>query len=442
MVLAIVGLVTIWGRAEALTGAVVGGVGYDYYFLPPRGFGIAAPEHWVALVAFVVTAFATGQLAIQLKRRQREAMDRNNEVEKLHRLANVMLGTSGPAFSLAQLADQLLAIFGADGVAIYDRHTEGIARAGPAAEAISDQSLRGMAACGRQLEDARPFCVTPICHGANIVGSIGLSASLSQSLRYEIAMQVGLGLARLYSLEMTLQGEVARRSGELKSAALDAMAHDARDPLNSIKIAATLLLSEHSGLEISDREMLLIIEEEVAKLDRFLNDQLRLGREDAVEIRLNKELQNIGRLIPEAIEELGTAAARRAIEVFLPELLPPTECDKEIVVRVLKQLLNNALKYSPNDSPLMVSAEFTGAAIVINVVDGGPGVADDERDRIFEKYYRGRASRALTPGTGLGLSSARMLVEAHGGEIWMTSPLAGGAAFHVSLPVTAPVIQP
>jgi two-component system sensor histidine kinase KdpD len=105
-----------------------------------------------------------------------------------------------------------------------------------------------------------------------------------------------------------------------------------------------------------------------------------------------------------------------------------------MMLRVLKQLLNNALKYSPEDSPLTVSAEFTGAAIVIDVVDRGPGVAEDERGLIFERYYRGRAGRADLQGTGLGLPAAKCIVQAHGGEIWVTSPPEGGAAFHVSLP--------
>jgi two-component system sensor histidine kinase KdpD len=105
-----------------------------------------------------------------------------------------------------------------------------------------------------------------------------------------------------------------------------------------------------------------------------------------------------------------------------------------MMLRVLKQLLNNALKYSPEDSLLTVSAAFTGAAIVIDVVDRGPGVAEDERDLIFEKYYRGRAGRANLQGTGLGLPAAKCIVQAHGGEIWVTSPPEGGAAFHVSLP--------
>jgi two-component system sensor histidine kinase KdpD len=113
-----------------------------------------------------------------------------------------------------------------------------------------------------------------------------------------------------------------------------------------------------------------------------------------------------------------------------------------MIVRVLKQLLSNALKYSSEGSPFTVSAESTEKAIVIDVVDHGPGVDDEERDRIFEKYYGGRSGRSGAPGTGLGLASARSIVQAHGGEIWITRPPAGGAAFHVSLPVESKMASP
>lgn len=182
--------------------------------------------------------------------------------------------------------------------------------------------------------------------------------------------------------------------------------------------------------------MLTIIDEEVTRMDGLLDEAVQMARVEANDLSLKKELQNLAALIAAAIEEMSALAGRRRIQVSVPESLPPAECDKDMVIRVLKQLLSNALKYSPEESPLTVSAEFTGAAVVIEVVDRGPGVSDEERDRIFEKYYRGRAARSGTPGTGLGLASARAIVQAHGGEIWMTSPPAGGAAFHVSLPVT------
>ncbi len=438
MVLAIVGLAKAWGQAEAFTAAIVGGIGFDYYFLPPRGFGIAAPEHWVALASFLITAVATGQLAAQLKSRQIDAVERKNEMEKLYRLAQAMLGSNGAEFSLAELADQLLEILGADGVALYDKYSGHILRSGPRGAAISDQALHETATSGPRLEDAGlAVSLIPIRHGGELVGSIGITGrGVSQRFLNAIGIQVGLGLARLYAIEKTTEAEVVRRSEELKSAVLDAMTHEIRNPLNSVKMAATTLLSGHAGSELHKHEMLTIIDEEVNRMDQLLDDAVQLARVEANQLSLKKKPESMARLIAAAISEMGALAGRRPIQVLVPESLPPAECDQDMIMRVLKQLLSNALKYSPDGSPLTVSAEFTGAAVVIDVVDQGPGVSEEERNRIFEKYYRGRTARSRTPGTGLGLASARSIVHAHGGEIWVTNPPAGGAAFHVSLPVT------
>jgi two-component system, OmpR family, sensor histidine kinase KdpD len=438
MVLAIVGLAKMWGWAEALAAAIVGGIGFEYFFLPPRGFGVQAPEHWIALAAFLVTAIVTGQLAAQSRRRRIEAVERKDEIEKLYQLVNALLESGSIECTAAQLADKLVEIFGADGVALYDKHTGQIVRSGPLAEAISDPMLRETAAGVRSLEDVNSaLSLAPIRHGGDLVGSLGmLGVQLSGPILTALAGRVGMGLARLYAIEKTTEAEVVRRSEELKSAVLDAMAHEIRNPLNSVKLAATTLLSGHAGSELHRHEMLTIIDEEVDRMDHAIDEAVRLARVEANQLFLKKEPQNMARLIPAAISEMSGLAGHRTIQVCVPESLPSAECDKDMITRVLKQLLSNALKYSPDDSPLTVAAEFTGSAIVVDVVDGGPGVKDEERDRIFDKYYRGRAARSRAPGTGLGLASARSIVQAHGGEIWVTSPPAGGAAFHVSLPVT------
>ena len=438
MLLAIVGLAKMWGRAEALTAAIIGGIGFEHYFLPSRGLGIANPEHWVALTAFLVTAVVTGQVATQLKRRRNEAVEREIEMEKLYRLVNTLLESGSSESTAAQMTDQML-ILEPTALPSTTSMPNQIVRAGLCAITISDQALRHTATSGHQVLDIRSaYALAPIRHGGELVGSLGLSgAKLSEAVLTALAGRVGLGLARLYAIERTTEAEVIRRSEELKSAVLDAMAHEIRNPLNSVKIAATTLLSGRAGSELHKREMLTIIDEEVNRMDRFIDEAVQLARVDAGELSLHREPQNLARLIPAAIAEMGVLTSRRTVEVRIPEALPPAECDKGMMARVLKQLLSNALKYSPDDSPLTVSAEFTGTAIVIDVVDCGPGVKDEERDRIFEKYYRGSAAKSRVPGTGLGLASARSIVQAHGGEIWVTSPPAGGAAFHVSLPVSA-----
>lgn len=432
-VLAIVGLATKWGWAEALTGAIVGGLGFDYYFLFPRGLGIASPEDWVDFAAFLVTAVAIGQLTARSKRQRTRAVEQQVDTEKLYKLVNALLDSGSADSTLQQLADALIGIFGADGVALYDRHTGQITRAGSCAAAISDRALRETATSVADAGSA--LSLAPVRHGGELVGSLGIcGASLSDALLSAVAGRVGLGLARLYAIEKTNQAEAVRRSEELKSAVLDAMAHEIRNPLNSVKLAVTTLLSGHAGSDSHKLEMLTIINEEVNRMDRFIDDTVQLARLEADELSLKKEPHNMARLIRVAIAEIDSLVGRRPIQVCVPESLPPAECDQDMIVRVLKQLLTNALKYSPKDSPLTLSVEFRGETIVITVMDRGPGVNDEERELIFEKYYRGRAARSRAPGTGLGLASARSIVQAHGGEVWVTSPPAGGAAFHVSLP--------
>ena len=438
MVLLIVAIAKMWGWRESLVAALAGGLGFDYYFLPPHGFGIENPEHWVDLAAFLLTAIAAGQLVARSKRHRILAEERKNEVEKLYRLTDAIQHSGSSEFTWTQLPKRLVEIFGATGIALYDKRSGQTIRSGPGAGTIPDRALHLAAeASGPQIVQTNaPFSVTPLLHGGELVGSIGMSgAKLSESLFNEVAGQIGLGLARLYAIEKSKDAEVARRSEELKSAALDAMAHEIRNPLNSVKLAASTLLSGHAGGEPEKQEMLTIIDQEASRMDRLIDEAVQIARVQANDFSLTKEPQDLAQLIPAAIEEMHALAGRRAIRVSVPKSLPPADCDGDMIARVLRQLVGNALKYSPEDSPLMVSAEFTGAAIVIDVVDRGPGVDDDERDRIFEKYYRGRAAHSRTPGTGLGLASARSIVQAHGGEIWVTSPPAGGAAFHISLPV-------
>ena len=298
MVLCILGISIQWGWAEGLTAAIAGGGAFDYYFLGPPGFSITTVEYGVNLAAFLIAAIVTGQLAARLKRRGIDARKQQRETEKLYRLANTMLSGAGPYFSLSQLADQLAEIFGADGVALYDQHTGRSVRSGRSASAISDQVLHETATSGRQLEDAgSAFSVTPIRHAHELVGSIGISGGeCSKPFLHAVGTQVGMGFARLYAIERTTEAEAARRSEELKSAVLDAMAHEIRNPLNSIKIAATTLLSGTAGSELHKQEMLTIIDEEVTRMDRLLDEAVQMARVEANELSLKKELQNLAQL--------------------------------------------------------------------------------------------------------------------------------------------------
>jgi two-component system sensor histidine kinase KdpD len=123
------------------------------------------------------------------------------------------------------------------------------------------------------------------------------------------------------------------------------------------------------------------------------------------------------------------------VTVLVAPLLPPAECDPELVEQVIKQLMENAFKYSPEAAPLTISAVPKGEKIVIGVVDRGAGIDEDERAYIFDKFFRGRRYRFETKGTGMGLAIAKGIVEAHGEKIWVESEPGQGSAFYFSLPV-------
>jgi two-component system sensor histidine kinase KdpD len=165
MVLCVVGIAIGFGGGEALAAAVAAGVGFHYFLLPPHGFGVGSGQHWVALAAFSLTAVVTSQLAAQAERRRIVAERQQQDVEKLYQLGNTLLRPDGSEPTLAELADKMVAIFGADGVALYAIHSDEIVRAGPGASAISDNDLYVAAALDRQFGlSSSSFSVIPVRH--------------------------------------------------------------------------------------------------------------------------------------------------------------------------------------------------------------------------------------------------------------------------------------
>ncbi len=139
-------------------------------------------------------------------------------------------------------------------------------------------------------------------------------------------------------------------------------------------------------------------------------------------------------MVEAGLERSKQALAGREVKVQIPEGLPPVRVDLERIAEVLAQLLENAAKYSPPDTPITISAEPAGKMVCLSVADRGPGIDDMEQSLIFEKFYRGRDQRYRVQGTGMGLAIAKAIVEAHGGTIGVTSQLGSGSVFHFTVP--------
>jgi two-component system sensor histidine kinase KdpD len=433
LLLAILGISAQWGLAEASLASLVAVLGFNFYYLPPVGaFTIQDPQNWVALLAFLVTAVTASQLSARARRRTAEAEARRLEIERLYALVQAMLLSGNARKTIREFVSRVVQVFECAGAAFYYRPTDEIFRSGPESKPASDHDLLAAA----EIEDIsispeRSLAIAPVRLGGRPLGSLALVGPLpsEQSVR-AIVNLMAITIEKARALEDASHAEAARQSEVLKSALLDSLAHDIKTPLTSIKAAVTSLLGSPSE---ADRELLTIINEETDRLNQLAAEVIAMARIEAGKLHLEKQAVSVVDIVSGALSELAGARKGRAVNVSLPEDLPPAEADPEFAQQVVKQFVENALKYAPEDSPITVSAESKGGKIVIGVADGGPGIEENERAQVFDKFFRGRQHRFSTKGTGMGLAIAKGIVEAHGERIWVESEPGQGSAFYFTL---------
>lgn len=246
-------------------------------------------------------------------------------------------------------------------------------------------------------------------------------------------------IERLYhelqdTFERSSQAKALKQSERLKSALLDAVTHDLRTPLTSIKASVTTLLEElharsrHETLALLDdegrREMLEVINEESDRLDRFIEGLTNLARIDAGEMQLRRQWSSIDEIITSALKRAEPRTRAHQMEVWIEEELPAIRVDEHAIAEVVYTLVDNAAKYSPTGTTIRVNARPQDAhAILMSVEDHGPGIPTEMRERVFEKFFRamrdGDLGDGKAPGTGMGLAIARGIVQAHGGRVWI-----------------------
>jgi len=218
-----------------------------------------------------------------------------------------------------------------------------------------------------------------------------------------------------------LEAEALRRSDALKTALLRSVSHDLRSPLTAILASADALASPGLTLEADDRLGLAeTIRAEATRLDRVVEQLLDLSRLEAGAVESHRELWPVDELVGRALAGLGAEAGRIRLEIGSET--PPVEVDAAQVERVLANLLDNALHYSPPGSRVLLRAEPGATELRIHVVDSGAGLPDEQREALFQPFRRGAAGH----GSGLGLAIARGFAEANGGRLWAQDDPAGG----------------
>jgi len=233
--------------------------------------------------------------------------------------------------------------------------------------------------------------------------------------------------------------EALGEANRLKAELISTLAHEMRTPLTSIKGYSTALLMEDVAFEpTTQREFLQFIDEECDTLQNLIHDILESSIIDAGLLKLELQPVLLPRLVQGVIDDMARRAEGCRFMVDLPDRLPVVEADPERITQVLRNLLDNAIKYSPGGGLIIVRAEAQPTEVMISVADQGVGIAPEHLHQLFEKFFRAKTGLIRNVvGSGLGLPIAHAIVESHGGRIWAESAMGQGSTLYFTLPLPA-----
>lgn len=435
-------------RAAVLT-AVAGTLTFDYIFIPARfTFTLLDEEYLPTLLAMLMISLVVSRLVATARERADALFEREAETASLYRLSRD-LATAADHQSMyaavvrnaeASIAAQA-AIFHAGQLTVPAAASSGMSFTAAELLTIDMACKSGQRAVSPAAADAEAegLACLPLVQAGCVRGVLvlrgSLPGSLSQRLVEGVIAQTASALQRIDLSLQAEQAQIVQTRSNFERALLNSISHDLRTPLVSITYALSTLLENQDQLPGPTRRVLLeTAYSEANRLNKFVGNLLDMTRIEAGAILINAESCDLQELIGCALIALEQQLGRRQVSVVLPEEQPPLMIDLVLMTQVLVNLLDNALKYSPPESVISISAYLEQPWFVLEVADRGPGIPEQELQRVFDKFYRIPVPEGAG-GTGLGLSICKGLVEAHGGRIEAKNRPDGGARLLVKLPI-------
>lgn len=451
LLLVVLGASAAGGRALGLVVAGASFFLFDFVFLEPYGsLVISNPFDWLVLVAFLATSVVAAQLLFRAQEQTERARLRATEVDRLATLGAEALNATKAVDAVAAVAAVLRSVTGVASCDIFltdDARDPGagelaawVAQNGAPALELEDGTTRlgeqGMVLpelIDRHGTPVRALLV-PLRVQNQSVGVLRLSGPIAfDAARWRfldaLSYYAALAAERVRLSAAADHADALRDADRLKDALIASVSHDLRTPLTTIKALA------HDMSALGD-ERAQMIEVEADRLNRFVRDLLDLSRLSAGALPLQIELNAVDELIGAALQGVEGLQAAHRINVELPKdgALLIGRFDLSYAIRVLVNLIENALKYSPSDGAVSVIAHREGARLLISISDQGSGVAVAERESVFTPFYRTPDAPSDAGSVGLGLSIARRLAEAQGGTVTYAERDGGGSVFTLQLP--------
>jgi two-component system sensor histidine kinase KdpD len=406
-----------------------------YFLIPPvLTFTVADPQNWIALAAFEYCALIVSSLSGQASRQTLAAVRRREETEGLYEISRLVLLMDRGREPGPQLTALIQRVFHCRDAGLFDAESTRFAAAGLTASDLEIRTRDAYIAARDWYDDSDRtwFCVLHM--GVRPVGALALRGSdVSEPVARALASLVAIALEKFRSVEKENLAEAARRSEQLRTAVLDALAHDVKTPLTAIRAASSGLL-EVGALAPAQFELVTLIDDEAERLDEITNRLLGMARLDEKEVRLKPGTLRVDRLVRQTVAGFEGRTAGRAIRISGLTDGMVVSGDEELLRMGLAQLIDNAIKYSAPNSGIAIQVARSGADVVLSVTNRGAVIPRRDLERIFERFYRGDENPQHVPGTGLGLSITRKIAAAHSGRVWATSDSESGTTFFLALP--------
>jgi two-component system sensor histidine kinase KdpD len=443
-----------FGSGPSLLAAVLSVLAFDFIFVPPYfSFAVTDLSHFVTFgVMFFVSLVISG-LTNRIRDQADAARGRERRTASLYAVSRE-LGTATARPALLQAAAQHVnEVFDVKvAMLLPGRGDElDIVHADEGTLAAADKDLgvaewvwnhqRAAGAGTDTLPLARALFV-PLMGSRGRVGVMALFPSPEsrlddpdeRQLLHTIAGLIGSAIERTQLADEARRASLRIETEQLRNALLSSVSHDLRTPLGVVTGATSALLEDDAPKDDAvRRQLLLTAHEEAQRLNRLVRNLLDMTRLEAGALKVQKDLQPLEEVVGAALDRMEDRLRGRDVKTSIPPALPLVPFDAILIEQVLINLLENATKYSPAGSPIEVSAKAREGEVEVEVADRGPGIAQEEAERVFDKFYRVREGEG--GGVGLGLTICRGIVSAHGGRIWVEQRSGGGAVFHFTLPL-------
>ncbi len=441
------------GRGPSVVAAVLGVLALDYFFVPPVfTFQVTDTQYILTFIGLLIVGLVISALTVRVREQADAAQQREAQTAELYEFTRDLAAMSGIEGILQAVIKHVNQTFSREiAVLLPEGDTLKVRVANPGLTlsenefAVATWAYQHNEPAGRGTDTlpAAPIHCRPLKTPRGVVGVLGVkptnpSSYLTQGqarLLESFANQAALAIERAQLAEQARQAQLLQATEKLETALLNSISHDLRTPLVSITGALSSLQEDGVHLDGDTRKSLIdTASAEAERLNHLVGNLLDMTRVEAGAIHAKQEPCDVQDVIGSALDGLNVPLKDRRVDVHVPPELPLVPMDFVLMVQVLVNLQDNAIKYSPPAEPIEVIARLVGANLEIQIADRGIGIPPEDLTRVFDKFYRVQRPGGVN-GTGLGLAICKGIVEAHGGSIKAENREGGGTTITLALPL-------